>query len=327
MGVFKLIFYLFKSKLAEQNAQINYLNEENYNLKAKINSLSINKPNSTSNKTKIETINNGSDFSSTSTSSFVCSCTKNNQEEMIDKKSSILVGTGQLNIQNFELCLDNLIRQLLNSLKIQETIRVEYLRFSQRIGSTIDQPSSLEKPNPTNQFFCTSNSWTFAPQEINDTKSISSSKESNSVCGGDLNDQNNTLYGVYRVVRENEETNRLHDLLLKQQNQQLSILTELNKISKCLKSLSFEDNLENILESTNYSYNNPSLELGQVGNIEDEFFENNASSLSNLQSPSGVSMEKNRCEVSKVVNLFCKKSLNESVKKNLDSHHSSNPGE
>ncbi|CAF0906489.1 unnamed protein product [Brachionus calyciflorus] len=56
--------------------------------------------------------------------------------------------------EKYELCLDNIMRQLLNNLKIQETIRSEFLKLE-------ENDTSVLSTRAENSYICTSNSWTF----------------------------------------------------------------------------------------------------------------------------------------------------------------------
>lgn len=91
--------------------------------------------------------------------------------------------------QKYEQCLDSIMRQLLNSLKTQETIRAEFVNLEQ-------EDTEL---NHDNTLISTSNSWTF--------KSLSFNK-----------------------------SHRVQELLMLQQQQQLSLLNELSEIAKSLKT-------------------------------------------------------------------------------------------
>lgn len=130
--------------------------------------------------------------------------------------------------KNYEICLDNVMRQLLNTLKVQETIRVEYSKLQTKPFANTNKNTNTCKldnndaaspasclsfndelllKNSKNTSFCTSNSWTFEQKKHH----ISNKSEMN-------------------------DKTKFQELLLLQQKQQLNLLNELSEISKGLRT-------------------------------------------------------------------------------------------
>lgn len=142
--------------------------------------------------------------------------------------------------------------------------------------------------------FCTSDSWTFNQQELAtaETKSVSSCTESSVYINNDVNERSKDNAYHYQQC---EKSNRFHELLLRQQKQQLSILSELNKISKSLKSPSSsllpdrdvdcselgKDDYEESL-ATQYRPQQTQQNYGDYDNQDNNSMENNCSLLSSF---------------------------------------------
>ena len=114
--------------------------------------------------------------------------------------------------QKYELFLDNIMRQILNALKIQETIRIEFSNLNEQ------RQQSTTKNESSKLFTCHSCK----------AKKISVEAKRNKPSQSHSN-PNETI-----VV--NETMARFQDLLNKQQQQQLNLLSELSKISDSLKN-------------------------------------------------------------------------------------------
>lgn len=125
------------------------------------------------------------------------------------------------------------------------------------------------------------------------------------------------------------QENRFHDLLLKQQRQQLSILSELNKISKSLKSAVFQGGeLFDDGELNDYELQD---EYENNEEEEEDSMDNNNSWFSNLESTSGISIEQNQAlsqrPCTKHMHRVGEPSTKRNINYNVNNHHSENIGE
>ena len=178
------LIQIYEAKLSEQTEQINYLQHENEKLQLKLNTT----PHTNTN----------------SSTSSICSCATEHRNWR----------------KVYEPLLDNLVKQLMNALKLQESIRVEYFKL-EKSQLRLSYSNSKITHNPTvateatKAFPCSfapSNSWTF-----NTTKAA------------DPEDS--------KVKVNNFETiAKFQELLAQQQKQQLSLLNELSQISLSLKT-------------------------------------------------------------------------------------------
>jgi hypothetical protein len=115
--------------------------------------------------------------------------------------------------KNYEIYLDNLIKQTLDDLQLQEAIRGEYTKLEMAYFNNTNQNNDSQMTTKTNGFCTTSNSWTFDRKLISD-------KEVESLLEKDLNFQTFT---------------RLKDLLSDQQRRQMSLIDELSHLAFSLK--------------------------------------------------------------------------------------------
>ena len=158
--------------------------------------------------------------------------------------------------KKYEVFLENIMRQLLNALKIQENIRIEYFKLEKsqfKLYNSISNHTSIKnessndsrndckspfKGNKANtDSFCTSNSWTF------NNHSNTTSTHNDTL---DL-DVNYTNSDYLCQQQANFDTiARFQDLLVQQQKQQLSLLNELSEISTNLKAKANEPSAKQI---------------------------------------------------------------------------------
>lgn len=96
-------------------------------------------------KKKLKSRFNKSNLSSGSVNSIDYGCEERTKNEFESNQATIIenknLPNDRMTVQYFETFLNNLIRQLLNSLKVQETIRLECLKLSKNDGSEIHEAS------------------------------------------------------------------------------------------------------------------------------------------------------------------------------------------
>ena len=146
----------------------------------------------------------------------------------------------------YQLYLDNIVIQLLNALKIQENIFIEYSKLEKNKNIKPNQSNNhLIKHSNSNSYFreqqhhntgfcTTSNSWTF-----NNGKSYNQ----NTDFLDDIDSYIENDLDNYPINEVNDNSfNKFQHLLIQQQRQQINILNDLTQLSKSLKTLNMTNN-------------------------------------------------------------------------------------
>lgn len=133
----------------------------------------------------------------------------------------------------YEPNMENIMRQMLNSLKIQETIRTEYSKIISTQTNTLNC-----------SFICTSNSWTFNRSE--ETPAATNAHQ-------DLFESSSSFSSA-KI--------KLQELLVQQQKVQLSLYNDLNEIFKSLRNSEDSQNINNsVVLNLNHSQSNLNIGL------------------------------------------------------------------
>ena len=221
--------FFLKSKLNEQNEQIRFLNDENTKLKSIVSSLNF----------KL-----------------------NNSEAKKDSNNELSFDANLLGVEmrkKYELTIDNVIRQLLNTLKINETaIKHSYLLSAKQrasngslsshasskssISSLIINDSTINSnPTASSQFSSDSLEVRKMKQTNKTSKQQPRATALNGGGGGGDDDQfvKSSSSWIFNQKFSNET---LTYLLIEQKKQQLTLLTELSLLSQSLKEYDTDSN-------------------------------------------------------------------------------------